>query len=171
MYIENELKSKDKIKIECPICHSVQYIKTPPLNTFKPENGLITLGINGACGHSFQIFLDKSNSVRGYQKADIVISSELLEKEIQQGFEKQDDIKSGIQAHFTNEDDYLDQIEQVSVSGTKKEFLERLEKVKAKIIEIEFARLDGTISESDGQKAQIRLISLKRSLEGRLKAM
>jgi hypothetical protein len=73
--------SKDdlkKVRITCPTCSKKQFLNVA-VDVQLPENGIATFSVNAACGHTFQVFIDKHLKVRGSQKADVVLSSELIE--------------------------------------------------------------------------------------------
>ena len=73
--------SKDqlrKVRITCPTCSKKQFLAVKDDVQF-PDEGITTFSVNSACGHSFQVFIDKHLKVRGTQKADAVISSELID--------------------------------------------------------------------------------------------
>ncbi|MHA1794149.1 MAG: hypothetical protein ACTSVI_16020 [Promethearchaeota archaeon] len=72
-----------QIQIQCPSCKKSQWIKLSD-DTFKNQEGIATVAINAACGHSFHVFIDSSFKIRGYHRADLVIISEMvkIDKEI-----------------------------------------------------------------------------------------
>lgn len=79
---ENGKKVED-VKVICPICKKKKVIKLPQ-KVINQSKQLTTVSIpaNLTCEHSFQVFVDKNFTVRGYQKVDFVFSKmEILEKE------------------------------------------------------------------------------------------
>lgn len=78
----NEEKIKD-VKVVCPICKEKKIIKLPE-KVINQSKQLTTVSIpaNLTCEHSYQVFVDKNFTPRGYQKVDFVFSKmEILEKE------------------------------------------------------------------------------------------
>jgi len=79
---ENEEKIKD-VKVVCPICKEKKIIHLPE-KVINQSKQLTTVSIpaNLTCEHSYQVFVDKNFTPRGYQKVDFVFSKmEILEKE------------------------------------------------------------------------------------------
>lgn len=79
---ENEEKIKD-VKVVCPICQEKKIINLPE-KVINQSKQLTTVSIpaNLTCEHSYQVFVDKNFTPRGYQKVDFVFSKmEILEKE------------------------------------------------------------------------------------------
>lgn len=78
----NEEKIKD-VKVVCPICKEKKIINLPE-KVINQSKQLTTVSIpaNLTCEHSYQVFVDKNFTPRGYQKVDFVFSKmEILEKE------------------------------------------------------------------------------------------
>ncbi|MFX1314460.1 MAG: hypothetical protein ACFE9T_01230 [Promethearchaeota archaeon] len=66
-----------KIQLICPICKSKDIIGIPE-SKMNTKSQLITISIHKGliCPHHFQVFLDKTFQVRGYQKVDLELEQE-----------------------------------------------------------------------------------------------
>jgi hypothetical protein len=73
-----DLKSQEvKIKITCPACSKKQTITVK--REIIAKKGLTTIAVDAACGHRFQVHLDKDLDVRGYKLANAVARTEIAE--------------------------------------------------------------------------------------------
>ncbi|MFX0075569.1 MAG: hypothetical protein ACFE96_09015 [Candidatus Hermodarchaeota archaeon] len=109
--IDNQEELFENISLRCPKCKTEKTIKVP--SKILTQSGIvITIGIPVGliCDHSFQAYVDKYSSVRGYQVVDFLIRKteylqsdlpdEKPEEDIIQDVSEVERIESEIQDHF-----------------------------------------------------------------------
>jgi len=71
------INKTNKIQVICPICKTKDVIGIPKRGLNNKSN-LTTISIHKGfiCPHHFQIFMDKSFQIRGYQKVDFELNQE-----------------------------------------------------------------------------------------------
>jgi len=67
-----------RVKVECPACGKEQFVKLRS-EGLAMKNGIMSLVIRAACDHEFHLYLDKSYQVRGYEKVDMIVASEMMQ--------------------------------------------------------------------------------------------
>lgn len=90
-----------EIEIICPTCSTKKYIKIPSKIDAKGK-GIYTISIPVGiiCDHSFQVYLDKHQWIRGYQKVDLEIRNIEFFESPGEGEEDKPDIRSDISRLF-----------------------------------------------------------------------
>nr|MDO8088351.1 hypothetical protein [Candidatus Sigynarchaeum springense] len=89
-----------RVKIECPACGKVQYVKLR-VESLVTKNGVVSLVIKAACDHEFHLYLDKQFQVRGYERIDAVVSAEMLQVDQEiSDFMKGEGIKERVSGRF-----------------------------------------------------------------------
>jgi hypothetical protein len=66
-----------RVKIECPTCKKEQFLKLKA-DGMVTNQGIMSLVIRAACDHEFHLYLDKGYKVRGYEKIDMIVASEMM---------------------------------------------------------------------------------------------
>lgn len=74
------------LNINCPVCQKVGQMEIPPEILEQKRAGLVTVNIprDYVCPHAFQVFIDRNNMVRGYQKNDFQVELKREIKEVVQ---------------------------------------------------------------------------------------
>ncbi len=69
--------------INCPVCHINGRMDIPPEVIENKQAGLVTINVprDYVCPHAFQVFIDRNNVIRGYQKSDFQVE---LKREIKE---------------------------------------------------------------------------------------
>ncbi|MFX1459615.1 MAG: hypothetical protein ACFFBT_09105 [Promethearchaeota archaeon] len=111
-----------KIIIKCPICKKCKDISIPEF-TDSQKSHLVTISIPKGmiCEHHFQVFVDKNNNIRGYQKVDIE-----LEDNVAKNLEDHD-----ISKYLTIEGNYV-KFEPNTIKDSTSEALEIQSKLEKK---------------------------------------
>jgi hypothetical protein len=71
-----------KVQVVCPVCDKFEYLQIPKEGILSSKRGLSTVFVHNqlVCEHSFQIFIDKNGSVRGFETPDFELKFSLEEK-------------------------------------------------------------------------------------------
>ena len=71
-----------KVQVVCPVCDKFEFLMIPKESILNSKRGLSTVFIHNqlVCEHSFQIFVDKNGSVRGFETPDFELKFAVEEK-------------------------------------------------------------------------------------------